>query len=66
MFPPKEIRKKLGLRARTRVNYRVEDGLLIVEPVPTIEEVVSEAPAVEISLEEFHSARKELSKRAEV
>jgi len=66
LFLPKEIREKLGLRPYTKVIYRIEDGkLLIVEPVPSIEEVLEEPTSVEITLEEFHESRKKLSERAE-
>ncbi len=65
LFPPKEIREKLGLRPYTKVIYRIEDGKLIVEPVPSIEEVLEEPTSVEITLEEFHESRKKLSERAE-
>jgi AbrB family looped-hinge helix DNA binding protein len=65
LFPPKEIRKKLGLHAHTKVIYKVEEGRLIIEPVPTLEEVLSEASTVEITLDEFKKTRKELSKKAE-
>lgn len=65
LFPPKKIREKLGLKAHMKVIYRVEDGRLIVEPVPSIEDLLKEPPAVEISLEEFHKFRKEISRRAE-
>jgi AbrB family looped-hinge helix DNA binding protein len=65
LFPPKEIREKLGLRAHTKVIYKIEDGRLVVEPVPNLEEVINETPSVEITLEEFHKHRKELSRKAE-
>ena len=65
LFPPKEIREKLGLRARTNVIYKIEGGRLVVEPVPSLEEVLKETPSVEITLEEFHKLRKELSQKAE-
>jgi len=65
LFPPKEIRERLGLRAHVRVIYRVEGGRLIVEPVPSLEEVLKEPSSLEITLEEFHKLRKELSQRAE-
>lgn len=65
LFPPKEIREKLGLKAHTKIIYKVEDGRLIVEPVPNLEEVLTEPPIIEITLEEFHNFRKELSKKAE-
>ena len=62
LFLPKEIREKLGLKPNTKVIYKIENGRLIVEPVPSLEEVLSEPPDVEITLEEFHSFRKKLSK----
>jgi len=65
LFPPKEIREKLGLRAHTNVIYKIEDGRLVVEPVPNLEEVINETPSVEITLEEFHEHRKKLSRKAE-
>ncbi len=65
LFPPKKLRKKLGLEPRRRVVYRIEKGRLIVEPIPSLEEVLSEPPAVKVSIEEFHDFRRELSRRAE-
>jgi bifunctional DNA-binding transcriptional regulator/antitoxin component of YhaV-PrlF toxin-antitoxin module len=65
LFPPKEIRKKLGLKTHTKVIYKIESGKLIVEPVPTLEEVLKESPTIEITLEEFHKHRKELSRKTE-
>jgi AbrB family looped-hinge helix DNA binding protein len=65
LFPPKEIRKKLGLKAHTKVIYKIESGKLIVEPVPTLEEALKEPPAIEITLEEFQKHRKELSRKTE-
>jgi len=65
LFPPKEIREKLGLKPNTKVIYRVEEGRLIVEPIPSLEEVLKESPEVEITLEEFYEFRRKLSQRAE-
>jgi AbrB family looped-hinge helix DNA binding protein len=65
LFPPKEIREKLGLRAHARVIYKIEDGRLVVEPVPSLEQALNEPPSVETTLEEFHKHRKELSRKAE-
>ncbi len=65
LFPPKEIRKKLSLRAGSTVIYKIEAGRLIVEPVPSLKEVLQRKPAVEITIEEFHRFRRELSKKAE-
>jgi len=64
LFPPKEIREKLGLRPHTKVIYKIEDGRLVVEPVPSLEEVINETPSVEITLEEFQKHRKALSRKA--
>ncbi len=65
LFPPKAIRKRLGLRPHMKVVYKVESGRLVVEPVPSPEEMLEEPPSVEITLEEFHGFRRDLSKKAE-
>jgi bifunctional DNA-binding transcriptional regulator/antitoxin component of YhaV-PrlF toxin-antitoxin module len=65
LFPPKEIREKIGLHAHTKVIYKIEEGRLVVEPVPSLEEVLKEPSAVETTLEELHRLRKELSRKAE-
>jgi len=66
LFPPKEIREKLKLNAKTKVLYKIESGRLIVEPIPSLQEVFHEKPSVEITLEEFHNQRKELSTKAQI
>ncbi|MBD3206324.1 hypothetical protein GF319_08270 [Candidatus Bathyarchaeota archaeon] len=65
LFPPKDIREKLGLKPHTKIIYKVVDGRLIVEPVPSLKEVFQEEPVIEITLEEFYTNRKELSLMAE-
>ena len=65
LFPPKELREKLGLQACTKVLYKIEQGRLVVEPVPSLKEIFQEKPNMEITLEEFHEHRKDLSKKAE-
>jgi len=65
LFPPKEIRERLGLHPHVKVIYKIEEGRLLVEPVPTLEDVLQEPPSVEITLEEFHGFRRELSQKAE-
>ena len=65
LFPPKEIRDKLGLKPHTKVIYKVENDRLIVEPVPSLEEVFDEPPAIEITLEELKAFRRKLSKEME-
>ena len=65
LFPPKEIRRRLGLRPHVKVIYKIEGGRLLVEPVPSLEEVLKEPSSIEITLEEFHGFRRELSREAE-
>ena len=45
-FLSKEIREKLKLNAYTRVIYTIEAGRLIVEPIPSLKEVLEEKPLV--------------------
>jgi AbrB family looped-hinge helix DNA binding protein len=65
LFPPKDVREKLGLKACSKVIFTVEAGRLIVEPVPTLKEAISLGTPVEITLEEFHKQRRDLSRQAE-
>jgi AbrB family looped-hinge helix DNA binding protein len=65
LFPPKEMREKLGLKACGKVIFKIDSGRLIVEPVPTLKEVLQEGTPVEITLEEFFMHRRELSRLAE-
>jgi bifunctional DNA-binding transcriptional regulator/antitoxin component of YhaV-PrlF toxin-antitoxin module len=65
LFPPKEIREKLGLQAHVKVICKIEDGRLVVEPIPSLEEVMKKPSSVEITLEEFHKHRKEPSRKTE-
>jgi len=65
LFPPKEIRETLGLQPHVKVIYRVVDGRLLVEPVPSLEDIMREPTSVKITLEELHALRKELSGKAE-
>ena len=66
LFPSKEIREKLNLNAHTKVIYKIEAGRLIVEPIPSLKEVLEESSPVEITLEEFRKQRQELSMKAEI
>ena len=65
LFPPKEIREKLGIRAHVKAIYKIEEGRLVVESIPNLEDVLKEPPSVEVTLEEFHGFRRELSRKAE-
>lgn len=65
IFPPKEIREKLGLHPGTEIDIKVEDRKLIVQPVLKVKDLLKEPAQVEITLEEFHKFRRELSRKAE-
>lgn len=65
IFPPKKMREELGLRPHARVRYKVEDGRLIVEPIPSLHDVLKEPLAFEVSLAELKKFRNELSQKAE-
>ena len=65
MFPPKELRDKARLKPSSRVTYAVEEGKLVVEPIPSLADVMTELPMVEISTVEFKRFRRQLSKKAE-
>jgi len=66
LFPPKKIREKLGLKPNTKIIYKIEEGRLVIELIPSLEDVLEEPPAIEITLEEFHEFRKKLSRKAEI
>ena len=65
IFPPKRLRDELGLQPHTKIRYEVKEGRLVVEAIPTLQEVLREPPAVETTMEEFGKFRKELSKKLE-
>lgn len=65
LFPPKEIREKLGLTPNTRILYRVQDGRLIIEPVPSLEELMSQENMHTVSLTELREERETISRRVE-
>jgi AbrB family looped-hinge helix DNA binding protein len=66
IFPPKKIREKLGLRPGTELDFKVEDSKLIVQAIPKVNDLLNRRPTkVEITLEDFHKFRRQLSKKAE-
>jgi bifunctional DNA-binding transcriptional regulator/antitoxin component of YhaV-PrlF toxin-antitoxin module len=34
LYPPKDLVRRLGLKEGQRVRYEIEDGKLVVEPLP--------------------------------
>jgi AbrB family looped-hinge helix DNA binding protein len=65
IFPPKEMREKLGLHPHTKIKYKIEDGRLVVEPIPTLLDVLNEPQEIETTLGELNKFRKDLSKKSE-
>jgi bifunctional DNA-binding transcriptional regulator/antitoxin component of YhaV-PrlF toxin-antitoxin module len=65
LYPPKSVRRALNLRPGTKVRYRVEGTRLIVEPIPTVAELVQRKPTVTITLEDQLSHRRRLSAELE-
>lgn len=65
LFLPKKLREELELSPGSKVEVRVEGDSLVIKPIPSLKEVLSQPSLVEVSLEEFHEFRKELSRRAE-
>lgn len=65
LYPPKAIRKALGLKPGRRVKFTVEGRRLVVEPVPTVEELLEMGTTVSVTLEELREDRRSLSRRFE-
>jgi bifunctional DNA-binding transcriptional regulator/antitoxin component of YhaV-PrlF toxin-antitoxin module len=65
LYPPKRMRRALGLKPGVKVKYTLEGRRLVVETVPSIDDLLEMEPTVTISLEEFHKHRRQLSSRLE-
>ncbi|RLE98571.1 MAG: hypothetical protein DRJ63_07485 [Thermoprotei archaeon] len=61
IYTSKEIRQKVGIKEGGRVRAIVEKGKLIIEPIPTIEEVIRES-IIELSPEEAEKLSEEIQK----
>ena len=59
LYPPKEIRKELGLKPGQKVLYRVEEGKLVIEVVPSVEEAEKLPKFAQTSVGEFEKFTKE-------
>jgi len=64
LFPPKELRLKIGLKEGQKVLYRVVGGRLIVERLLEIEEVLAKPSKVTFSFKELKKDRLQLSEDA--
>ena len=65
IYIPKKIREQLGLKPKDKIIIRIKSGQIIIIPVKDFEELLSKEPEVEISLDEFHKFRRELSESVE-
>ena len=61
LYPPKSVRRALNLKPGTKVRYWVEGTRLIVEPIPTVDELAERKPTVTITLKELLADRRKLS-----
>jgi bifunctional DNA-binding transcriptional regulator/antitoxin component of YhaV-PrlF toxin-antitoxin module len=65
LYPPKSLRRALNLKPGTKVRYRIEGTRLIVEPIPSVEELAEREPSVTIALKELSADRRKLSAELE-
>jgi len=65
LYPPKNMRRALGLRPGMKVKYTLEGRRLLVEPIPTVDELLDMEPSVTVSLTELREDRRKLSERLE-
>lgn len=64
LFPPKEIREQINLKAGQAIIYRILNGRLIVERILTPEEILEKPSKTIISLDEIKKDRGRLSEEA--
>jgi len=64
LYPPKEIRRLLGIKPGQKVVYKVENGKLIVEIIPSIEEAEKLPKFTETTIKEFEKFTKQLQTEA--
>jgi bifunctional DNA-binding transcriptional regulator/antitoxin component of YhaV-PrlF toxin-antitoxin module len=65
LYPPKAIRRALGLRPGMKVRFKVEGHRLVVEPIPSVRELMQMEPMTTVTLAELREDRRELSRRLE-
>lgn len=65
LFPPKDLREKIGLKVGQKVVYRDVNGRLVVEVLPEAEKILHRPAKVTISFEDLRKDRQQLSRDAE-
>jgi len=65
IYTSKEVRRKVGIKEGGKVKAIVEKGRLIIEPIPTIEEVIKKH-VIELSPEEAEKLSEEIQKEEEI
>ena len=65
IFPPKEIREKLGLEPDQPIILHVQGDKLIIRKVHSIEEIFKSPPKVKISYHAWKQFKEELSEEYE-
>ncbi len=61
IFPPKEIRKKLGLKPNQPILMTVHGDKLIIRKIHNIEEILKTPPKVKISYHAWKQFKEQLS-----
>jgi len=64
LFPPKHIREQLGLKSGQKVVFRINNGVLIIEKVLSVDEILQKPKKAVISIEEIKQDRFKLSEDA--
>ena len=64
LFPPKKLRRKIGLVEGQSVLYRVVNNRLVVEKLLEIDEVLSKPSKITVSFTELKKDRLQLSEDA--
>ena len=57
------LRKRVGIKKRGKVKAKVSEGKLIIEPMPSLAELIS-APVIKIDVREAERISKEAQKEA--
>ncbi len=65
IFPPKEIREMLGLEKDQQIILTIQNDLLIIRKVYSVEELLAKPAKVKISMHAWKQFRKQLAKDAE-